>query len=410
MASALASASCDIWCCTARKLRDNKTHMRYYSAVAAADDHKWSPELLHPSPCPLFLQMESGYRSPYGIGHAFMAFNTFLHIASVEHLTVHAMYDVACWPAGRCNSEGLEETPSYFFGNSFALNKPPLNRSRPAEVHSLGAMVDRARDRGECHRTFEFSHSTLNALVPRFEGFSLAGFRQAFRSLHNRESRLRLHSTPSPTRQAATIAVHIRRGDVLTNVLRGRKSKDVDRLIPNVAFQDLMRRVIDAVQRTCRARSSTSITVKLVAEGARDEGNGKVSVPDYDGRNTTFDPHSVEWRSSGVRFLVAGAGKVLDAFESLCYADLTIGGKSGFVHTVACLCDTPVLVVAMRHSDLPLYTPLPNVLAAVESNHTMHNHSTFRRRSAREFAVHDEYLFKDRSLGERIGREAWCVG
>ena len=366
----------------------------------AARWHSWSPAVTTVNiSCPYYLHLDDTFRNPFGIGHALMQFVSFMAVASRYKLTAIARFELACATKtyhpqdrmARCIPFDTNSSTGYFFGEYFGgdIVLPP-NRTSLTKWW----LTTRLRAHNTCNVAVEMSrHVFMKDMTPKNDAFfDTAGFRAAFRSQHGRAARLALWS--SQTRPDVRIAVHIRRGDALSAAV-------ADRLTPNSAFLHVVGQVMRVLKGHCSVRPWKVIVV-FVVEGGRIGPRGRIDIPDVDGAYSRLHGTAppAGWPAAQYRMKLE-SGTVLDAFEALCWADVSIGGRSGFVQAAAYLCEAPVFLVApFWHS----YAVIPNALEMRVLNST----KTYKIRRSKKVTIHDKFDVDEGSLQEMLGSQTWC--
>ena len=230
--------------------------------------------------------------------------------------------------------------------NASALRSPVNSDALFHVVPCASVQVRHARD--NCRRQEGNCFAiTVKERLKAFEGgLNVGMYRKLFRSAPQTE--------PNP-QDAFTVAVHIRRGDVLLETDLHQVSI---RMIPNVAYLGLLEKLLAALRQWDPVRA---LVVVLVCEGAR----APADVPDYDGSFTDFGPLLRKFNAHGS----LGSGDGVAAFDALCRADVLVTSQSGMSHLAAVLCPRPVvLALPFWHSYacVPRRLPLQTTKGEIE--------------------------------------------
>ena len=210
-------------------------------------------------------------------------------------------------------------------------------------------------------------------------------------------------------RDAPYLAVHIRRGEVYNNSLDPRGSKVrahlFGRMTPVRTYMALVKKVAHAINTDCFAGSPNRppIEVVLAAENAKVIELGRVvSVPDLRPDDAIVRVDSLP----GVSSIALAGENVLDAFETLCFADVVIGSKSGFTALAAYLCEAPLFLT------MPFwisYLYVPNVLVMTNRNTTTGEFVKFTSRDSRTTPITDSYDLDRMLLRQKLAAyQPWC--
>ncbi len=153
-------------------------------------------------------------------------------------------------------------------------------------------------------------------------------FKKAF--LYAKENYPIQKSTLNEYEKKLTVAVHIRRGDLLP----GRQFEDLSkRMLPEEWYQQIIDKVIEAVQE--------SITIFIVSEGINGQYCSENGQPySWPHAISSEKIHVIEWIDK----------PFIDSFRLLVNCDVLIGSKSGMTHLAGILGDQIKLVPKMWHS------------------------------------------------------------
>ena len=385
--------------------------------------------------CPRFLKLDPAFVNKNGNGHAFYQFNAFMVLAANNNLTAIARYNVSC-DCG-CNKAGIDETNDYFFGDYFSRNErflasgsttytirvAPPRGSTEQLLARIDEIMTSVRAKRQCNVVLLIHRQTMAAYIkPSEANYSTPSFRAAFNAQHNRLERLKQRhvlglaslSTGARSDQPSSlrpvrIAVHIRRGEVYNNSLDPRGSKVrahlFGRMTPVRTYMALVKKVAHAINTDCFAGSPNRppIEVVLAAENAKVIELGRVvSVPDLGPDDAIVRVDSLP----GVSSIALAGENVLDAFETLCFADVVIGSKSGFTALAAYLCEAPLFLT------MPFwisYLYVPNVLVMTNRNTTTGEFVKFTSRDSRTTPITDSYDLDRMLLRQKLAAyQPWC--
>ena len=327
--------------------------------------------------CPRFLQ--ASVAPGVGLGHAVMSFVQLRRTAVKLQLQLRVRIE----PSGPhyADTDAPSTVRRFFFGDAFY---EPLPAEMVWRQTSYLALSGVARRDSACNLGF-----LLNDTAPINFKYLTAEEVNTLRRAFERSSRVRRnpdmsgdirggngrgndagngrgsarHRTPGQQNAqhtpALVLVIHVRRGDALGNVLSGRVPTDNVRLTSTMDFTELADRVLLSLRQDPRLRMRR-VRIVYLCENATmtgaSRGTGGLQVLDQDGvfhdvvhRACPADSCSVE----------LGPRHLLDAFETLCTADVSILSKSGFSHLAAVLCPRPVfLAMPFWHS----FQNIPNAI------------------------------------------------
>ena len=302
----------------------------------------WPQAVFVPQPqCARYLEVQQVDTA--GLGHSFFAFNHMISLAAAHGLTLRANFTTS--------DHGIppERVQQYFFGTVFSPAAPPAS-CRVQTLHNPDLLKDLVLPaRRTCADQPCLVFRLTGRILPKPLIVHVPMYRKVFTAPERQESRV--HMWPRahvPGPGPLIIAVHIRRGDVAQG--RGDAFQAWSRIVPNVAYEGLLRSVFEALQLP-RPGAAAPARVVFYCQGMR----SAMLVPDFDGTLTDFGPLL---RRYGVEASI-GASDSVDAFDGMCNAAVLITSKSGMSHMVAVLCGRPVvLAIPFWHS----YDCVPNAL------------------------------------------------
>ena len=148
---------------------------------------------------------------------------------------------------------------------------------------------------------------------------------------------------------AVTVALHIRRGDVMGYGVAHHQVKT--RMFLNAAYVGLLDRLLPLLRRVVGA--GRPLRVLFNCQGARPPA----LVPDANGTLTDFGPLLAAHGAAAA----IGSSDAVAAFHEMCTADVLVAARSGMSHLVTVLCTRPAVLAP------PVWSPLncvPNVVPA----------------------------------------------
>ena len=230
-----------------------------------------------------------------------------------------------------------KDVAEYFFGN-FTMSPLPKNKTceqQATTLEKLPSQVLQARGtKSECV-VFKIG---VGPPEENGEGENLPYFRRMFEA--NEVDRRRIYEKKlNPcTTNVIRVAVHIRRGDLLS-YLKGNSIQTAKRLVHENAYVDLLNQLINKLEGIGR---HTIIEIRLFCEDMVYPSN---------------IPSAVDWELVDLREklafndsitkdlkVFAGSNNSIEAFDEMCFSDVLITGTSGFSHMASILCKTPIVL------------------------------------------------------------------
>ena len=324
-----------------------------------------------------------------GYGHTFAGLSYYLRVALENNLTYFGTFYTA--DMGNCN---LNETAPYFgFHSVFRWARYPPENSTVIEISpdekrctslSIKEAVDKyllsnnrsyfSCDDGNvlflCRNEMLFYLDKLAHNVDQVQKLSTSVFQPAFSkySPNYRTESVKI----AKDKQEFVMTVHIRRGDI---VQRGAKL-NLERIVSVTIYFDIVEQLLSARQKAIdhlkllgetRMIEVASKPVKVFAlcEGAP---NNHTLIELYIPTHYLFEVDLYEEESQLLRNIeVVPEKSMLQAFTTLCDADILVTSPSAFPYLAAALCD-PKLIVAIPLNGGLSYDHMKNVVHVIPLN------------------------------------------
>ena len=356
--------------------------------------------------CPLILEAR---HQRAGLGHSFISFAQVVELAASLQLTLRAHFSGSAdgaWGAG----VNASIASSALFGSHFAHSLPVGATTKHVARDRLSATVAKLRrDCGE-------ARSPPQPVVLKLDKAPQCCQTSALQACNWR--RALAASTPvvsGRSRQGSLrIAVHLRRGDIVAqanNPLRGDRFETfyatLHRAIPNQAYLGILRDVLRAVGK----QELTALDVVLHCDMPHASPD---AIPDVnaseasDFRSALSEAVASSGMPGATIKVRMGPPNVVDAFRSICTADIVLMARSTLSCMSALLCPSPVFLATPYHHatrHLPNVIPLRPIPRAYYElyYHTMSRSNTKgeaaqRVKYSRGVKLHTQYSFSESRL------------
>ena len=239
-----------------------------------------------------------------------------------------------------------EDVAEFFFG-SHTLTPLPKNKTcerQETTIENLQSQILQAHSDGsECVvykvEVAEFSPDESGA------GENLPYFRRVFeaneidrrRSYNGTTWEIIRRKWEPCDRNITRVAVHIRRGDLLS-YLKGRYIQTTQRLVHENAYVDILKQLMRKIE----GFGQRNIEIRIFCEDMVPPSKipSAVDWELVDFREKLFFNNS---STQDIKIL-AGSNNSIEAFEEMCFSDVLITGASGFSHMASILCKTPIVL------------------------------------------------------------------
>ena len=235
-----------------------------------------------------------------------------------------------------------EDAAIYFFGNS-TMTPLPHNKTcerKETTVQNLPSQILQAHSDGsEC--------VVLTARLREFPpdengtGDNLPYYRELFEANEVGRRQLYEKKWEPCDRDITRVAVHIRRGDLLSYLKKkrlGQTETTQIRLVHENVYVD----ILNQLMRKIEGFGQRNIEIRIFCEDM---------VP------PSKIPSAVDWELVDLREqlsynnsitqdikIISGSNNSIEAFEEMCFSDVLITGASGFSHMVSILCKNPIVL------------------------------------------------------------------